>query len=400
LQHTTTKKTMSKEKTHQHKEQPSLFEAINDGGNAKDILFPTDYNSILQRINNIDASKYARTRNFINGAVTYLSPYIARGVISLPQVLAAVIHNKKLYEVEKLVQELAWREYFQRIWQFYGDQIFTDVKHAQPQVLHHQIPQAIINANTQIDGIDEGIKTLYETGYMHNHVRMYTAMLACNVGKSHWLQPSQWMYYHLLDGDLASNTLSWQWVAGSFSSKKYYTNQENISKYTGSNQQRGYLAHDYETIATMPVPEQLIATENFELTTVLPQPTTIHIDADKPTLIYNSYNLDPLWHKYMDANRILLLEPNHFTKYPVSEKVLAFIIRLAKDNIPGIQIFVGAFSELQILVGSDETIFFKEHPTNTHYKGTQESRDWMFAEVSGNFNSFFSYWKKSEKYLR
>ncbi len=394
---------MSKEKAHQHKEQPSLFEAI-DCYTTNDMLFPTDYASITKRIERIDASKYAKTRNFINGAVTYLSPYIARGVISLPQIRNVVMNNKKLYEVEKLMQELAWREYFQRIWQYYDDGIFNDVKQQQPDMLHYQIPKAIIDATTQIDGIDTGIKTLYETGYMHNHVRMYTAMLACNIAKSHWQQASQWMYYHLLDGDLGSNTLSWQWVAGSFSSKKYYANQENISKYTGSNQQRGYMAFDYETIATMPVPEVLSATVPFNLTTTLPNPTPINIDAIFPTLVYNTYNLDPNWHKDENMNRVLLLEPSHFTKFPVSEKVLQFNIQLAKENIEGIQVFVGEFDELMALLPSPKGeglgVRYKEHPTTLHYKGVQENRDWLFPEVSGNFNSFFAYWKKCEKYLR
>ena len=102
-----------------------------------------------------------------------------------------------------------------------GNAIFTDLKQDQPKVDHHELPTAIEHAKTGIDAIDNGIKELYQTGYMHNHARMYTAMLTCNIAQAHWLSPAKWMYYHLLDGDLASNMLSWQWVAGSFSSKKY-----------------------------------------------------------------------------------------------------------------------------------------------------------------------------------
>lgn len=383
-------------RTHQHKEQPNLFNEIEM--EQSEILFPTDYTSVLKRIENIDANKYAKTRNFINGAVTYLSPYISRGFISLPQIKDVVMHNKKLYEVEKLMQELAWREYFQRIWQFYGNGIFEDVKQAQQKVQHFAIPKSFVNANTTIDGIDVGINKLYQTGYMHNHVRMYTAMLACNIAQSHWSMPAKWMYYHLLDGDLASNTLSWQWVAGSFSSKKYYANQENISKYTGSNQQRGYMSFDYETIANMPVPTALEETVLLELKTNLPKTDLIKIDNSLPTYIYNSYNLDPLWHKDEMGNRILLLEPSHFEAYPVSNKVLNWIIELATNNISNLQIFVGEFDELQSL--TNNAVYFKEHPTTKHYQGIQESRDWLFLEVQGNFNSFFAYWKKCEKYLK
>ena len=198
--------------------------------------FPTNYTDILDRLHSIDPVKYARTRNFVNGDVTYLSPYISRGVISLRQVADHVLQAYKPYQIEKFLQELAWREYWQRIWQSAGNQLFTDLKQPQPDVQHHKMVAAIETASTGIEAIDRHINLLYTTGYMHNHVRMYVSSMACNMAKAHWLQPSRWMYYHLLDGDLASNSLSWQWVAGAFSSKKYYCNQENINRYTNSEQ--------------------------------------------------------------------------------------------------------------------------------------------------------------------
>ncbi len=392
---------MSRLKPHQQPQQPSLFE--DEISTQKTSLsFPTDYTSILDRIQNINPNKYAKSRNFITGAVTYLSPYIARGVIGLPQIKDTILSKYNFYESEKLLQELAWREYFQRQWQFYGDKIFTDVKQPQQGIHHYNIPTAIVNATTTIDGIDTAINTLYETGYMHNHCRMYTAMLTCNIAKSHWLSPAKWLYYHLLDGDLASNSLSWQWVAGSFSSKKYFANQENISRYTNSNQTKGYLANSYEAITEMQIPQILEVTTSLQLTTLLPETQPISLQNNLPLLVYNSYNLDPLWHTAEQANKILLLEPSHFIKYPVSEKVLDFIIRLAKNNIPTLQIFVGEYATLKTLYkSSNDTgiMYHKEHPTTQHYTGVKESRDWLFPKVEGYFSSFFSYWKKAEKYL-
>ena len=64
-----------------------------------------------------------------------------------------------------------------------------------------------------IESIDFAINGLYEKGYLHNHSRMYIASIACNIGKAYWLTPSKWMYYHLLDGDIASNVGGWQWAA-------------------------------------------------------------------------------------------------------------------------------------------------------------------------------------------
>jgi deoxyribodipyrimidine photo-lyase len=198
-------------------------------------MFPTTYDLVVERINAINPIKYAKTRNFITGDVTYLSPYLSRGVISVQQVKEAVLQKGyKPYEIEKFLQELAWREYYQRVWQVKKELIFTDLKQAQPDFIHHQIPTAVVDASTGIESIDAHIHTFYKTGYLHNHIRMYLASMVCNNAKAHWLAPATWMYYHLLDGDLASNSCSWQWVAGSFSSKKYYCNQENINKYTSA----------------------------------------------------------------------------------------------------------------------------------------------------------------------
>lgn len=360
--------------------------------------FSTDLSSIKQRMASVDPLAYGKTRNFLTGAVTRLSPYISRGVISLSQVKTEILRNYSFHQAEKLLQELAWREYYQRVWQAKEDLIFTDLKQEQTEVDHHQMPEAIYNAATGIVAIDKAIVTLYETGYMHNHLRMYTAMLSCNIARAHWAIPSQWMYYHLLDGDLASNTLSWQWVAGSFSSKKYVANQENINRYTGSNQSGTFLSVGYEAFENMQAPDVLKPQYPLSLSTGLPVTDQLIRKGDK-LFVYNSYQLDPEWHAGEEGTRVLLLEPSHFEKYPVSERVLQLIIDLAKKNIPEIQLFTGSFHEL-VQSSPSFSIYYKEHPLTKHYSGIQEERSWMFPEVTGYYPSFFSYWKKCEKYLR
>jgi deoxyribodipyrimidine photo-lyase len=368
------------------------------------INFPTNYESILERIEAIDPIKYAQTRNYLNGRITYLSPYLSRGVITLPQILNSIL--KKGYPIkaaEKLIQELAWREYYQRIWQAKGEQIWDDLKQPQQDVAHHSMISAIKNANTGINVIDKELKQLSQSGYLHNHIRMYLSSIICNIGKAHWLNPSKWMYYHLLDGDIASNNCSWQWVAGSFSSKKYYCNQENINKYTFSNQTGTFLDTSYEALVDMPIPLTLQAKEEIQLTTNLPKTELPIIDMNLPTLLYNAYNLDPNWRKEENTNRILLLEPSHFNQYPVSNKVIEFIMNLAK-HITGIQIYVGEIEEIENVfkasnIKPSEKIISKEHPAFNHYPGIKEDREWMFPSVTGYHPSFFSYWKKCERIL-
>lgn len=369
-----------------------------DSDSPTPAMFPTDYDSIIERINQIEPIHYRKTRNFIDGAVTYLSPYISRGVISVKQVQEATLaRGFNTATVEKFLQELAWREYFQRVLQAKGDTLFTDIKQPQHNVVHHQMIEAVVNATTGINSIDHLINQFYTTGYLHNHVRMYVASTVCNIGKAHWLMPSRWMYAHLLDGDLASNTCSWQWVAGTFASKKYYCNQENINRYTHSHQQNTFLDMPTDLLPNTSVPTVLETIMHWKLETLLPSLPTPCIDVSKPTLIYNSYNLDPLWRKTDDVNRVLLLEPSHFRRFPVSETVIKFIISLSK-NIPDIQLVVGEISDVQALyknaVEIGKVFISKEHPVFTHYPGIKDERDWIYPLVTGYYPSFFSFWKR------
>lgn len=363
--------------------------------------FPISYNEILNRIDAINPEAYARTRNFTDGAVTYLSPYISRGIISLKQVADTVIaKGYTISQAERLFQELAWREYFQRVWQAKDNLIETDLKQAQTDVLHHEMLLALLEATTGIEVIDASILNLYSSGYMHNHLRMYTASIACNIARAYWQLPAKWLYYHLLDGDVASNNCSWQWVAGSFSSKKYYCNQENINKYTNTYQTNTFLETSYEALPGSAVPVHLLERSALHLKTTLPATTPPVIDDNLPTLIYNSYNLDPGWRETDNVNRVLLLEPSHFEKYPVSERVLTFILSVAA-NIKSVQVFCGEFNELLALYKEkqESNFIFKEHPAFSHYKGIQDERTWMFEEVKGYHPSFFKYWKKCRKLL-
>jgi deoxyribodipyrimidine photo-lyase len=129
----------------------------------------------------------------------------------------------------------------------------------------------------------------------------------------------------------------------------------------------------------------------------LPEGNLNRLDKDLPTFIYNYYNLDPTWHKHEKGNRILLLEPELFSKYPISKKCVDFMLALCK-NIPGIQCYIGSFNSF-VSEYQPQKIYFKEHPLNAHYKGIKEQRDWITEEVSGYFPSFFSYWKKVERVL-
>ena len=360
--------------------------------------FPTDIKSIKNRIQQIDPVAYGTSRNYLDGKVTYLSPYISRGVISTRQIADIVLQKEyPSHQVVRFIQELAWRDYYQRVWQQLGDEIFEDIRVSHSSIRTSKLPKAIADASTGIEAIDKGITDLYKNGYIHNHLRMYLASIICNTAQSHWSLPSKWMYYHLLDGDLASNALSWQWVAGTFSAKKYYCNQENINRFCNTSQTDTFLDLAYADLPTQQVPAILKDLTIPSLSTTLPDKHLPIVDTDLPTLLYHPYHLDPEWKKDIKANRVLVLEPSHFREHPVSEKVISFMLELA-NQIEGLQVFTGEVGELTAIKKSKE-IITKEHPSFLHFPGKKEERDWLVPELTGQFKSFFDYWKKAKKFI-
>ena len=339
------------------------------------------YHKIVQKVNNLKPIKYASNRNFINGDVSRLSPYISRGLISTKTIFNTLLDSGYNFnQIQKFLQELAWRDYWQKKWQMVGN-IDVDLKTKQHPVSQKKIPTSIIEHCSTITAIDNGIKKLYETGYMHNHLRMYTAGICCNIGQYHWLQPAKWMYYHLIDGDWGSNALSWQWVAG-----------------TNSKDENTFLDKSYaELSAFEKTPIEIKDEKDYSFNIELPKKETIYINKDLPTYIYTTYNLDSNWKKDEKANRILLLEPSHYKKYPVSKKVIDFCILLSKE-IEDLQIAVMEFSELETLIENNGEIYYKEHPFSNHYNGNKEERDWIFKDLEAN-GSFFNYWNKGIKNL-
>ena len=387
----------------------------------------------------IDVKRYGKTRNYVSGSVTELGPYVSRGVISTRMVWAYLLgRGHSFEEMFGFVQQLAWRDFFQRVWQGLGDGINEDIRREQEDVVHQLISAAIAAGNTGIEGIDTGISRLKETGYMHNHLRMYTAFLTANLAGAHWRLPAQWMYAHLLDGDWGSNALSWQWVAGTFSNKKYIANQENINRYTQTNQRGTDLDVDYESLAIAPVPEDLKAQttaeavlphgdcdesalklavakyglpvfelgsskkENSQLENSQLENTSLENQIiDNRIVIHNYYQLDPQFQSALPGTRLLLLEPSVFDRYPIASHCVDFMLSLAME-IPNVQVFVGEFDELVGALGpfGHVEIVYQEHPLNRHYRGNEIPRDWLAPEVEDSFSSFFSYWKKVEKSLR
>jgi deoxyribodipyrimidine photo-lyase len=195
--------------------------------------FPPTLDAAVARIAGVRPSAYARTRNALDGAVSRLSPYLTHGFIGLGEVLAGVAARHALDVQHKFVFELGWRAYFRHVWQHRGDGILQSLHQGPlPDATYaRDMPADIRQADTGVPVIDQAVRTLYATGMLHNHARMWLASYVVHVRKVHWRSGADWLYGHLLDGDLASNHLSWQWVAGTGSRKPYLFNADNVARY-------------------------------------------------------------------------------------------------------------------------------------------------------------------------
>ncbi|MBW4642446.1 MAG: deoxyribodipyrimidine photo-lyase [Goleter apudmare HA4340-LM2] len=192
-----------------------------------------------QALKKIDPVAYAKTRNFLTGAVTRLSPYIRYGVLSLREIRDYVLeHVQHPDDAAKLINELGWRDYWQRLYAKLGNGIWQDQEAYKtgykPQDYAPDLPADIREGTTGRVCIDSFSRELQETGYIHNHIRMWLAAYIIHWRRIRWQAGAQWFLQHLLDGDPASNNMSWQWVASTFSHKPYFFNRENLERYTKS----------------------------------------------------------------------------------------------------------------------------------------------------------------------
>jgi deoxyribodipyrimidine photo-lyase len=190
--------------------------------------------TVLKKVN---PSRYAKSRNFLNGQVTRLSPYIRYGVLSLAEVRDAVLSKvQHRDDAEKLINELGWRDYWQRLYAEKGEGIWQDREEYKTgytaEAYAPELPADVATGTTGMVCIDRFSRDLQETGYLHNHGRMWMAAYLVHWRHVNWKAGARWFLQHLLDGDPASNNLSWQWVASTFSHKPYFFNRENLEKYT------------------------------------------------------------------------------------------------------------------------------------------------------------------------
>ncbi|MBX9931317.1 MAG: deoxyribodipyrimidine photolyase [Methylobacterium sp.] len=188
---------------------------------------------------------YAGQRNTDRGldaepTTSALSPYLRRRLLTEEEVIAASIHAHGPGAVERFVQEVVWRSYFKGyletrpgIWNDYRARVAEGHARLERESGLRRTYEKAVSGQTGIDGFDDWARNLVETGWLHNHARMWFASIWIFTLRLPWALGAEFFLAHLLDGDPASNTLSWRWVGGLHTRGKHYVARaENIRRYT------------------------------------------------------------------------------------------------------------------------------------------------------------------------
>jgi deoxyribodipyrimidine photo-lyase len=235
--------------------------------------------------------RYANGRNTDHGpgahkAVSMLSPYIRRRLVLESDTAAAALAAHGPEDAEKFVQEVIWRGYFKgwmerrpQVWDMYRTGLDLDLATLdRDRRLRREVERAMAG-QTGIDCFDAWANELVDTGYLHNHARMWFASIWIFTLGLPWRLGADFFYRHLLDGDTASNTLGWRWVAGLHTrGKPYPADAQNIATFTAGRftPRKGDLAE---------VTQGLEATEPDGLPPALPLRSVTHPQADRPTAL-------------------------------------------------------------------------------------------------------------------
>ena len=200
----------------------------------------------LDKLNNFvenNLSEYSKLRNFDFGPenrsnVSCLSPYITHGIISEKEVINKSLSKFSFSKNEKFIQEVLWRTYWKG-WLELRPNVWTDyiveLNKIREDFKNNQNYINAIEGKTNIECFNVWVNELKENNYLHNHTRMWFASIWIFTLELPWQLGAEFFMQHLYDGDAASNTLGWRWVAGIQTQGKHYLASEwNIKKFTNN----------------------------------------------------------------------------------------------------------------------------------------------------------------------
>ena len=184
---------------------------------------------------------YSKLRNFDYGPdkrsnVSCLSPYVTHGVISEVELIQKSLNKYSFVKNEKFIQEIMWRTFWKG-WMELRPDVWTDylseLNQIRDKYKNNQDYKKAVEGNTEIECFNEWVGELKENNYLHNHARMWFASIWIFTLELPWQLGAEFFMQHLYDGDPASNTLGWRWVAGiQTQGKNYLASEWNIKKFT------------------------------------------------------------------------------------------------------------------------------------------------------------------------
>jgi len=188
-------------------------------------------------------NEYSKLRNFDFGPnkrsnISCISPYVTHGVINEIEIIKKSLKKYSFVKNEKFIQEVLWRVYWKG-WLELRPDVWTNFKYSLKKLKkeyenNNKYIEAI-NAKTNIDVFNSWVNELKNFNYLHNHTRMWFASIWIFSLKLPWQLGAEFFLQHLYDGDAASNTLGWRWVAGVQTKGKHYIATEwNIKKFTNN----------------------------------------------------------------------------------------------------------------------------------------------------------------------
>ena len=346
----------------------------------------------LDNFINAELPNYNFKRNFDLGPddksnVSCLSPYISHRLITEYEVAKIVLAKFPYQKVEKYIQEIFWRVYWKG-WLELRPQVWSDFTEDLKALKEDDNYKKAINGETQIKCFNDWVNELKENNYLHNHTRMWFASIWIFTLNLPWQKGAEFFMKHLFDGDAASNTLSWRWVAGLQTKGKHYVAQAwNISKFTNNKYQNVKLNEN-----ALPLTDK----REYKLS-----PINLDYDdnANENLLVFeNELNLEN--HKLKNYKNIyLILLTNEVRKIKLEKKVLDFKTQIINDQKKRLdQIKVINETELQSL--ARENISFDViHPSiGENYSYLNSLRKKLNLKLSFILNEEDKYsWQFSNK---
>jgi deoxyribodipyrimidine photo-lyase len=298
------------------------------------MVFETSRAKAVDQLNNFieqNLTDYSKLRNFDFGPdkrtnISCLSPYITHGLINELEVIDKSLKKFSFVKNEKFIQEVLWRVYWKgwlelrpNVWSDY----LNELGKIKNEFKNNQNYLDAIEGKTSIDCFNQWVIELKENNYLHNHTRMWFASIWIFTLELPWQLGAEFFMQHLYDGDSASNTLGWRWVAGVQTQGKHYLASEwNINKFTNNRFKNIKLNENAKSIFSDKV--YSVTNKGFE---------NSEISKDKTLLIFeNNMTFEFSDFKEHEFKKILLVSNDTNRTIKLSEKVLKFKANLLKDQ--------------------------------------------------------------------